>query len=159
MTRFFCPGRVELAGNHTDHQRGRVMAAAMDMGITAEAEPNDEGVARVFCEGFDPIAVELDKLWPDEKLLGTSAALLRGAVGVFGLAAVAAVCVGPLLGLGLHYLLYKAAACVAEPFAEGRLAALLGNIGTAYGMALGLVGSAGAMLFISVVLGAEVMGG
>ena len=87
------------------------------------------------------------------------AALLRGAVGLFGLAVVLAVCVGPLLSLGLHYLLFKAAACVAEPFAEGRLAALVGNIGTAYGMALGLMGSAGAMLFVSIVLGAEVMGG
>ena len=86
------------------------------------------------------------------------AALVRGAVGVFGLAAAAGVCAGPLLGLGLHYVLYKAAACVAEPFAEGRLAALLGHIGTAYGMALGLVGTAGTMLFISVVIGAEVIG-
>ena len=86
------------------------------------------------------------------------AALLRGAVGLFGLAAVVCVCVGPLLGLGLHYVLFKVAASVAEPFAEGRLAALMGNIGTAYGMALGLVGSAGAMLFVSVVLGAEVLG-
>ena len=86
------------------------------------------------------------------------AALVRGAVGVFGLAVVAGVCAGPLLSLGLHYVLYKAAACVAEPFAEGRLAALLGHIGTAYGMALGLVGTAGTMLFISVVIGAEVIG-
>ncbi len=85
------------------------------------------------------------------------AALVRGAVGLFGLAAVAGVCAGPALTLGLHYLLYKLAACVAEPFAEGRLAGLLGVIGRAYGMALGLVGSAGAMLFISVVVGAEVM--
>lgn len=54
------------------------MAAAMDMGITAEAEPNADGTVRVFCEGFDPIAVELDKLWPDEKQSGTSAALIRG---------------------------------------------------------------------------------
>ena len=78
MTRFFCPGRVELAGNHTDHQRGRVMAAAMDRGITAEAEPNDEGVVRVTCDGFDPIAVDLGRLWPDEKEQGASAALVRG---------------------------------------------------------------------------------
>ena len=86
------------------------------------------------------------------------AALLRGAVGLFGLAAVLAVCVGPALTLGLHYLLYKAAACVAEPFAEKRLADLVGCIGSAYGMALGLVGSVGAMLFISIVLSAEVIG-
>ena len=81
MTRFFCPGRVELAGNHTDLQRGRVMAAAMDWGITAEAAPNDEGVIRVFCQGFDPIEVDLAKLWPDENERGTSAALVRGVAG------------------------------------------------------------------------------
>ena len=85
------------------------------------------------------------------------AALVRGAVGVFGLAAAVCVCVGPLLGLGMHYLMFKVAACVAEPFAEGRLAGLVGNIGTAYGMALGLVGSAGLMLFVSVVLSAEML--
>ena len=87
------------------------------------------------------------------------AAALRGAVGLFGLAGALGVCLGPALGLGLHYLMYKAAACVAEPFAEGRLAGLVNNIGTAYGMALGLVGSAGTMLFISIVISAEVVGG
>ena len=85
------------------------------------------------------------------------AAAVRGAVGIFGLAAVLGVCVGPVLGLGLHYLLFKAAACVAEPFAEGRLSSLIGRIGTAYGMALGLVGSAGTMLFVSIVLSTEVL--
>ncbi len=81
MTRFFSPGRVELAGNHTDMQRGRVMAGAMDLGIAAEAEPNDEGVIRVFCKGFDPIEVDLSRRWPDEKERGTSAALVRGMAG------------------------------------------------------------------------------
>ncbi len=87
------------------------------------------------------------------------AQLVRGAVGVFGLAAVLCVCAGPAVGLGLRYLLFKAAACVCEPFSDGRLAALVGNIASAYGMALGLVGSAGAMLFISVVLGMGVLTG
>ncbi|MCD8116710.1 MAG: hypothetical protein LUE21_06300 [Oscillospiraceae bacterium] len=71
------------------------------------------------------------------------AALLRNGVGIFGLAAVLCVCIGPVLGLGLHYLLFKGAACIAEPFAGGRLSALIGNIGTAYGMALGLLGERG----------------
>ncbi len=87
------------------------------------------------------------------------AQLLRGAVGIFGLAAVLCVCLGPVLRLGLHYLLFKAAAFLAEPFAEGRLSALMGNIAGAYGMALGLLGSAGAMLFVSIVLGTEVLRG
>ena len=59
MSRFFCPGRTELAGNHTDHQRGRVMAAAVDVGITADAEPNGENVIRVFSEGFPDIRLDL----------------------------------------------------------------------------------------------------
>ncbi len=86
------------------------------------------------------------------------AELLRGAVGAAGLLVVLAVCIGPVLSLGLHYLCFKAAACLAEPFAPGRLAGLLGDIGTACGMALGLVGSGGAMLFISIVLSTEALG-
>lgn len=82
MTRFFCPGRTELAGNHTDHQKGRVMAAAVDTGITAEAEPNDDNVIRIFSEGFAPVQVELSRLWPEESDAGTSAALVRGMAGV-----------------------------------------------------------------------------
>lgn len=85
--------------------------------------------------------------------------LVRGAVGAVGLAAVLCVCVGPVLSLGAHYLLFKAAAAVTEPFAEGRLSGLVGDIGTAYGMALGLVGSGGAMLFLSVVLSTEALAG
>lgn len=85
------------------------------------------------------------------------AQLLRGAVGVFGLGAVLCVCLGPVLRLGLHYVLFKAAASLAEPFGEGRLSALVGNIAAAYGMALGLLGSAGVMLFVSIVLGTEVL--
>lgn len=82
MSRFFCPGRTELAGNHTDHQKGRVMAAAVDMGITADAEPNGENVIRVFSEGFEPIQVDLAKLWPEESDAGSSASLVRGMAGV-----------------------------------------------------------------------------
>ena len=72
----------------------------------------------------------------------------------------------PLLDLGLialplvsSGLLFKAAAAVTEPFTEGRLSGLIGDIGTAYGMTLGLVGSGGAMLFLSVVLSTEALAG
>ena len=78
MTRFFCPGRTELAGNHTDHQKGRIMAAAIQKGITAEAEPNGESVFRIFSQGFEPIQIDLARLWPEEREAGTSAALARG---------------------------------------------------------------------------------
>lgn len=82
MTRFFCPGRTELAGNHTDHQKGRVMAAAVDQGITAEAELNGENVIRIFSPGFDPIEINPDRLWPEEQEAGTSAALAKGMASI-----------------------------------------------------------------------------
>lgn len=78
MTRFFCPGRTELAGNHTDHQKGRVIAAAVDRGISAQAEPNGENIIRIYSEGFEPVQVELTRLWPEESDAGTSASLVRG---------------------------------------------------------------------------------
>ena len=82
MTRFFCPGRTELAGNHTDHQKGRVIAAAVDRGILAEAEPNGDKVIRILSEGFAPVEVDLGKLWPDEAGKGTSASLVRGMAAI-----------------------------------------------------------------------------
>ena len=36
---FSAPGRTELGGNHTDHQRGRVLAAAVDLDILAAVSP------------------------------------------------------------------------------------------------------------------------
>lgn len=41
------PGRTELSGNHTDHNRGRVLAAAVDLDIIAVAAPNAEPVVRL----------------------------------------------------------------------------------------------------------------
>ena len=39
MTKTFrAPGRTELGGNHTDHQHGKVLAAGINLYITAEAE-------------------------------------------------------------------------------------------------------------------------
>ncbi len=78
MIRFFSPGRTELAGNHTDHQKGRAMAAAVEQGLYAEAEPNGSRIIRISSEGFDSVSIDLDKLWPDEAEIGTPAALARG---------------------------------------------------------------------------------
>ncbi len=79
------------------------------------------------------------------------AAALRNAVGVFGLAVICAVCLAPFLKLASYMLVYKAASALAAPITDARIAKLLGDIGTAYGMTLGLVGSVSMMLFVSVI--------
>lgn len=133
------------------------LALTVTGAVAGSADKVAGGIAKSAISAALPVVGSILADAADTYVAG--AALIRGAVGVFGLAAVVCVCVGPLLTLGLHYIMFKAAACIAEPFAEGRLAGLIGNIGTAYGMALGLVGSAGFMLFVSVVLSAEMVTG
>ena len=78
MQTFFAPGRTELAGNHTDHQKGRILAAAVDGGITAEVAPIDQPIVTIASEGFAPFTVDLRETEPKEEEKETSAALVRG---------------------------------------------------------------------------------
>lgn len=79
------------------------------------------------------------------------ASILRNAIGVFGLLAVLGMCLSPFLTLSVQYLLYKAAAGVADLVSGKRISNLIGGIGTAFGMVLGLVGAGALMLFFSVI--------
>jgi galactokinase len=75
---FSAPGRTELGGNHTDHQNGRVLAAAVDMDILACAKPNGTGIIRINSEGFGDIEVNLADIEPRHREKNTAAALVRG---------------------------------------------------------------------------------
>ena len=72
------PGRTELAGNHTDHQGGRVLAAAVDLYIRAEAETVAEKAILLRSEGFGELRIDLEDLRPAASEPGTAAALARG---------------------------------------------------------------------------------
>ncbi len=75
---FSAPGRTELGGNHTDHQRGRVLAAGVNLDILAAAAVNHTGVVRFQSEGYPMIKVDLRELEPKEEEKNSSAALIRG---------------------------------------------------------------------------------
>ncbi len=72
------PGRTELAGNHTDHQGGRVLAAAVELFIRAEAETTDENFAVLLSEGFGELHIDLADLRPERSAPGSAEALARG---------------------------------------------------------------------------------
>ena len=72
------PGRTELAGNHIDHQGGRVLAAAVDLCVSAEAEPTDDGTVTLCSQGFGTLRIPLRRLSPAESRPGTAEALARG---------------------------------------------------------------------------------
>ena len=75
---FSVPGRSEISGNHTDHQRGCVIAAAIDLDIVAVASVNGTDKVNVKSKGFPEDSVSCDPESPDEKLFGSSASLLSG---------------------------------------------------------------------------------
>ena len=80
---FSAPGRVELGGNHTDHQHGCVLAAAVDLEMRAAVTPNHGGVIRVFSQGFAPVEVALGDWTPRPEERNTTAALVRGMAAQF----------------------------------------------------------------------------
>ena len=78
MQRFFAPGRTELAGNHTDHQLGRVLAASVDVGITARATRRRDRRVCIHSKGYRPFTVALDDLAVNPRAYGKPWALVRG---------------------------------------------------------------------------------
>lgn len=82
-TSIFTPGRTELAGNHTDHQKGRILAAGVNMGLTAVYERNGENVVNIESEGYPAFQVKLGSLNARPKEFGTSKALVRGMLARF----------------------------------------------------------------------------
>ena len=78
LRRFTAPGRTELGGNHTDHNHGKVLAAAVQLEAAAVAEPL-EGRIEVRSGGWDQMfVVDLKDLSPQKSEEGTTEALLRG---------------------------------------------------------------------------------
>lgn len=75
---FSAPGRTEMGGNHTDHQRGRVLAAAIDLDMLACASRSGSSLVRVLSDGYPEIRVDLSELTPVKEEAGTTAALIRG---------------------------------------------------------------------------------
>ena len=76
---FSVPGRSELAGNHTDHNHGCVIAGSIDLDMIAVAAPREDGTMHVESEGFEELLVTPDMTTaPDEAYFGTSHALVAG---------------------------------------------------------------------------------
>ncbi len=79
---FSAPGRTEIGGNHTDHNRGRCLAGAVNLDTIACVEKTDDSVIIVDSEGFPPITVGLEKLDIRKSDFGTTLALIRGTAGI-----------------------------------------------------------------------------
>lgn len=83
-TRYFsAPGRTEIGGNHTDHQRGRVLAAAVNLETVAAVRPNGTKYIRLLSEGYPLCQISLEELEPKVEEVNSTAALVRGVAARF----------------------------------------------------------------------------
>ena len=83
--RFFsAPGRTEVGGNHTDHNNGKVLAAAINLDAVAAVSARDDSIICVNSEGYSPISVDSADLEIKDEEAGKSTALIRGICARFG---------------------------------------------------------------------------
>jgi galactokinase len=75
---YSAPGRTEVGGNHTDHQHGRVLAAAVNMDTVAIVSKREDNIVHIISEGFTIEKVDISNLEVNKKEAGTSEALIRG---------------------------------------------------------------------------------
>lgn len=80
---FSAPGRTEIGGNHTDHQRGRVLAAAVGLDTVAAVRKNGTNQIRILSQGYPLCCVDIDRLSPVEAERNSTAALIRGIAARF----------------------------------------------------------------------------
>lgn len=76
---FSSPGRTEIVGNHTDHNNGLVLAAAVTLDTLAAAAPTGTGIITLYSQGYDkPFVVDTRDLEKKEAEKNTTDALIRG---------------------------------------------------------------------------------
>lgn len=79
ITMVIAPGRTELGGNHTDHNHGQVLAAAVHLDCVAAAARGRGMWTNIYSSGFaEPICVDLSDLTPRPEERGKPEALIRG---------------------------------------------------------------------------------
>ena len=80
---FSAPGRTEIGGNHTDHQRGRVLAAAVNLDTVAAVSQNGTSMIRILSKGYPMCEIDITELTPKEDEINSTPALIRGVAARF----------------------------------------------------------------------------
>ena len=80
---FSSPGRIEIVGNHTDHQGGKVLAAAVSLNILAVVSKRSDNKVFVHSKNYPLISIDLNDTEMKENEKGTSLAMVRGVADFF----------------------------------------------------------------------------
>ena len=81
---FSTPGRIEISGNHTDHNHGMVLAASIDLDSIAVVSKTPENIISLYSHGYnEKFVVKLDDLNVKDEERGTTNSLIRGIASRF----------------------------------------------------------------------------
>lgn len=83
VTFISAPGRTEIGGNHTDHQRGRVIAASVDLDILCVVSKNGTDRVSIKSEGYPQDDVDLNDLEINPLEADKAVSLIRGILSRF----------------------------------------------------------------------------
>lgn len=77
------PGRIEIVGNHTDHNGGKVLCAAINFDTLATVSARTDGIIEVKSKGYPMLRVDTSAVNFLASEIGTSNALIKGVVDYF----------------------------------------------------------------------------
>lgn len=77
------PGRIEIVGNHTDHNGGKVLAAAVTVDTLACVTRRGDGVIEIKSEAYPTLRADINDYAFSSSEIGTSTALVKGILDYF----------------------------------------------------------------------------
>ena len=151
-------------GNQTLKAAKKLLRSVCTLSLTAlcTAFTGYLAVSGVVAESADAVTARMTKTAVSTALpvvggilsdaagtLAAAAGVLRASIGVFGLAATLAMCALPFVSLGSRYLAFRLSAGLCACVADRRMSSLVEDMGTCFGMLLGLNGAGALMMFFS----------
>ena len=80
---FSAAGRTEIAGNHTDHNLGKVIGGTINLDTIGAVSKRDDSIVIINSEGFPEVRVDISDLEIKEEEKNDTAALVRGIAAGF----------------------------------------------------------------------------
>lgn len=77
------PGRIEIIGNHTDHNGGKVLCASINFDTLGAVSSRDDGIIEIKSDGYPIIRVDVTNPEFLSNEIGTSIALVKGVVDYY----------------------------------------------------------------------------
>ena len=75
---YSAPGRSEVGGNHTDHQRGQVLACGLNLDVIASVSKTDDNIIKIVSDDYNIKDINVNDLSKKDSEENTSESLIRG---------------------------------------------------------------------------------